>query len=155
MALLAFALLSSAFETNTAPLPAHAGISAQTPASETPAPRKTAFNWIRMLFVWAIWIGVGVVIVPVARRKRVSSLKWYFLGLGAFYGPFLAIAYGPIFLSVLVDQDPRDRWFLKLVLDHFGKLVSAGVAAGIACLYRMKRRLQRRPDPPGETATVG
>lgn len=92
MALLAFALLSPAFEMNTPPLPAHGGISAQTPASETPAPSKPALKWIRRIIVWAIWIGMGVVIVPVARRWGVSSLKWYFLGLGAFYGPFLAIA---------------------------------------------------------------
>lgn len=110
--------------------------------------------WIRKILVWAIWIGVGFLIVPVARRKGVSSLKWYFLGLGAFYGPFLAIAYGPIFLSVLIDRDPRDRWFFKVVMDYFGVLISAGAAAGTACLYKVRSRLSRLPDPFTQTPPV-
>lgn len=103
--------------------------------------------WIRKALVWAIWIGVGVVIVPLARRKGASAFKWYFIGLAAFYLPFLAIAYGPIFLSLLVDEDPRDRKTLKLVMDNFSILASAGASAGVACLYAVRRRLARLSNP--------
>jgi hypothetical protein len=81
----------------------------------------------------------------------VSAFKWYFIGLGAFYGPFLAITFGPIFASILIDGDARERKALKLVLDFLGVLAGVGFSAGSACLYKVRAHPSRLPET-GEAA---
>jgi hypothetical protein len=145
--LLATAILTISPEPAHANRPAPLKLLLQSEAEPAKARRRTVTWWLRKIFVWAIWIGVGVAIVPVARRQGVSAVKWYFLGLGAFYGPFLAITYGPILLSILIDGEGRDKAALKLALDKLGWLASIGFSAGVACLYKVRRHLAGRPAP--------
>lgn len=107
---------------------------------------------VKQLLVIAVWVAVWFLIVPPARRKKVSSWKWYFGALGAFYGPFLAITFGPIFVSLIVDK-PEDRALFRAVMDNLAILAGFGLLAGAGCLFLVRRKLQRLPNPLPPDAT--
>jgi hypothetical protein len=100
---------------------------------------------LRHLFALAVWILVAWLILPLARRKGVSGLAWYFGALGAFYGPFLAITYGPIFVSLALENS-KERSLFRAVMDHLPFFAVAGLAAGSTCLFLVRRKLSRLPE---------
>src|SRR5688572_1737307 len=100
---------------------------------------------LKPIIVLAIWVGIWFLIVPLARRKGVSGFKWYFAALGAFYAPFILIAFGPIFLSILVDK-PENRAMLRIVMDNLPSLALMGLGAGGTCLFLVRRKLRQQRD---------
>jgi cell division protein FtsW (lipid II flippase) len=101
---------------------------------------------VKRLLVGAVWVGVALVMVPLARRKGVPAARWYFLGLAAFYAPFLAIVYGPMFVAAALDKNDRALPNVRWVLDRVPIFASAGVASGLFLLRLARRRLGRLPD---------
>ncbi len=97
---------------------------------------ETYIPLIRKLVVIAIWVYVGMEMIPAARKGDRSALVWYFFGLFAFYIPFSIIAILPQLLMLIAMAKGFD---LSGVFDTVGFMAfCAGLYVGFACLQRVK-----------------
>ncbi|MDX1930026.1 MAG: hypothetical protein SFV81_26095 [Pirellulaceae bacterium] len=91
---------------------------------------------IRKLVVIGIWIYVGIQMVPAARMGERNAFLWYFLGLFAFYIPFLIIAFLPLVLMLMAQVNGIETSGIY----HWVGFVAfcLGLSVGDTCLRRVK-----------------
>jgi len=91
---------------------------------------------IRKLVVIGIWIYVGIQMVPAARSGERNAFLWYFLGLLAFYIPFLMIAFLPLVLMLMAQVNGIDTSGIYPWVGFVAFCL--GLSVGDACLRRVK-----------------
>lgn len=98
---------------------------------------ETFLPLIRKLLVLGVWVYVGYQMLPAARSTDRNGFIWYFVGLFAFYIPFLLIAFMPPVLMLIAMTNGMEipsSFFNAVGIVAF----FLGVSAGFACLNRAK-----------------
>ena len=105
-------------------------------------------TWVpiaRKLVVISIWLYVGYQMIPAARAAGRNPVRWYCVGLLAFYIPLAAIGFGvPALMLIAINSG------VGVFAEHFDRFGTAffafGAVFGFASLGRARRLASQEAD---------
>ena len=107
------------------------------------------FAWaIRKAITWGTWLVIYFLFVPAAKRRGLSRVKWFFLGVAAMWGTFLVSALSGIAVNLLLPRsDTPDGFITGEAIERQLWIMGASFLLGWTVLLWTARKLRQRPIP--------